>query len=50
MLDIETGQFKPEELLKAIKGVQTGKATRLDEIPIEVWKLNEFQHFLLDFV
>ena len=48
MLDIETGLFKPEELLKATKSVQNGKATRLDEITVEVWKLNEFQDFLLE--
>ena len=48
MLDIETGLFKPEELLKATKSVQNGKATGLDEIPVEVWKLNEFQDFLLE--
>ena len=48
MLDIETGLFKPEELLKAIKSVQNGKATGLDEILVEVWKLNELQDFLLE--
>ena len=48
MFYIETGLFKPEELLKATTSVQNGKATGLDEIPIEVWKLNEFQDFLIE--
>ena len=48
MLDIEIGLFKLEELLKATTSVQNGKATGLDEIPVEVWKLNVFQDFLPD--
>ena len=48
MLDIDTCLFKPEKLLKATQSLQNGKATGLDEIPVEVWKLNEFQDFLLE--
>ena len=40
MIEIETVLFKPEELLKATKSVQNGKATGLFEILVEVWKLN----------
>ena len=35
------------ELLKAVKGIQNGKACGLDEIPAEVWKLEEFHLTLL---
>ena len=52
MLDIETGIFKPEELLKVTKSVKKrqgyNRYTGLDEISVEVWKLNEFQDFLLE--
>ena len=30
------------------KSIQNGKATGLDEIPVEVWKLYECQEFLLE--
>ena len=47
-LDIKTVNFTSEELIKVTKSIQNGKATGLDEIPVEVWKLYEFQEFLLD--
>ena len=37
-----------EELKLAINRIQNGKACGLDEIPAEVWKLEEFHHTLLD--
>ena len=36
------------ELLKATKSIQNGKAVGLDEIPAEVWKIDDFQEFLLE--
>ena len=47
-LDIKTGNFTFEKLIKVTKSMQNSKATGLDEIPVEVWKLHEFQEFLLD--
>ena len=47
-LDIKTGNFTSEELIKATKNMQNGKATGLDEILVEVWKLHQFQEFLLE--
>ena len=47
-LDITTGNFTSEELIKATKSIQNGKATGIDEIPVEVWKLYECQEFLLE--
>ena len=47
-LDIKTGLFTSYELTKAIKSIQSGKAVGLDEIPAEVWKLEDFQKFLLE--
>ena len=41
-LNIKKGLFTMEELLKAVKSIQSGKACGLDEIPAEVWKLAEF--------
>ena len=38
-LDIKTSNCTSEELIKATKSIQNGKATGLDEIPVEVWKL-----------
>ena len=38
-----------EELLKALKKVQFGKASGLDEIPAEVWKIDDLHQVLLDF-
>ena len=46
-LNIETAIFTKYELLKAINTIKNGKACGLDEIPIEIWKINEFQYFLL---
>ena len=36
------------ELSKATKSIQNGKAVGLDEIPAEVWKIDDFQEFLLE--
>ena len=47
-LDIKTGLFTSYELTKAIKSIQSGKAVGLDEIPAEVWKLEDFQNVLLE--
>ena len=38
-----------EELLKALKKVQFGKASGLDEIPAEGWKIDDLHQVLLDF-
>ena len=47
-LNIKKGPFTMEKLLKAIKSMQYGKACGLDEIPVEVWKLEEFHQVLLE--
>ena len=47
-LDIQTGLLTAYELRQATKSIQNGKAIDLDEIPAEVWKLDEFQEFLLE--
>ena len=39
--------FSVDELQKAVKSMKNAKACSLDEIPTKVWKLDEFQHFLL---
>ena len=46
-LNIKKGPFEMNELLKAVKGIQNGKACGLDEIPAEVWKLEGFHPTLL---
>ena len=46
-INIETAIFTKYELLKAINTINNGKACGLDEIPIEIWNINEFQDFLL---
>ena len=38
-LDIKRGLFTSDELLKATKRIQHGKAVGLDEIPAEIWKI-----------
>ena len=48
-LNIETAIFTKYELLKALNTIKNGKAYGLDEIPIEIWKINECQDFLLIF-
>ena len=40
-LNIKKGLFTIEELLKAVKNIQFGKASGLDEIPAEVWKIDD---------
>ena len=47
-LKVKKGTFSLEELQKAVKSMKNGKACGLDEIPTEVWKLEEFHHILLD--
>ena len=47
-LDIKTGLFTVYELRKFTKSFQNGKVVGLDEMPSEVWKLDEFQEFLLE--
>ena len=44
-LNIKKGPFTMEELLKAVKSIKYGKACSLDEIPVEVWKVKEFQKY-----
>ena len=34
--------------MKAIHNISYGKAVGLDEIPVEVWKLDDFNEFLLE--
>ena len=47
-LDIKIGHFTKEEVMKATNNISYGKAVGLDEIPAEVWKLNDFKEFLLE--
>ena len=47
-LNIKTGSFSMEELQRAIKRIQNGKACGLDDVPAEVWKLEEFNKILLE--
>jgi hypothetical protein len=47
-LNIKKGPFTANELQTAIKSIQNGKACGLDEIPAEVWKIDEFHQVLLE--
>ena len=47
VLPIKTGDFTVTELREAIKSNQGNKATALDCIPAEVWKLECFNDQLL---
>ena len=47
-LEIKTGPFTKEEVIKATKHISYGKAVGLDEIPVEIWKLEDFKEFLLE--
>ena len=47
-LKIKKGLFTMDELQKAVNSMKNGKACGLDEIPSEVWKLDEFHHILLE--
>ena len=47
-LDIKIGHFTKEEVMKATHNISYGKAVGLDEIPAEVWKLDEFKELLLE--
>ena len=40
-LDIKIGHFTKEEVMKATNNISYGKAVGLDEIPEEVWKLDD---------
>ena len=46
-LYIKIGPFTTKEIDIAITNIKNGKATGLDEIPSEVWKIKEFQDILL---
>ena len=37
------------ELIKALKNMKNGKSCGLDEIPVEIWKIESFQELLLNF-
>ena len=47
--DIQTGLFSMTELIKALKNMKNGKSCGLDEIPVEIWKIESFQELLLNF-
>ena len=47
-LPINTGDFTVTELREAIKSMQGNRATGLDGIPAEVWKLECFSYQLLE--
>ena len=49
-MNIKTGLFTAHELTKATKSIKVRKMVGeiLDEIPAEVWKLDEFQEILLE--
>ena len=47
-LDIKIGHFTKEEVMKATNNISYGKAVGLDEIPAEVWKLDDFKEFMLE--
>ena len=47
-VNLKKGNFTINELKRAIKSIKIGKAVGLDEIPYEVWKLEEFQEILLN--
>ena len=49
VLNIKTGPFEMYELNKARKQVKNGKASALDNIPPEVWKIEELGETLLNF-
>ena len=46
-LDIKLGLFTLEELNSLLRKIKNRKATRLDEIPPEVWKTRQFDYILL---
>ena len=47
-LKIKKGLFTMDELQMAVNSMKNAKACGLDEIPTEVWKLDEFHHILLE--
>ena len=47
-LPIETGPFTNDELQHVLKKMPNGKASGLDDIPAEVWKMGRFKNILLD--
>ena len=46
-LDIKLGPFTQEELDSVLKKIKNRKAAGLDEIPLEVWKIRQFDDILL---
>ena len=44
---METGQFTIKEYVTVLKGIKLKKATGLDEIPNEVWKMGLFNTYLI---
>ena len=46
-LDIVKGAFTMDELKKALKNTKYGKVCGLDNIPGEVWKIDDFHDILL---
>ena len=46
-LNIQKGAFTMEELSKALRNIKNGKSCGLDNIPAEVWKLENFNDVLL---
>ena len=46
-LDIKLGPFTQEELDSVLRKINNRKAAELDEIPLEVWKIRQFDDILL---
>ena len=46
-LDIKLGQFTQEELNSVLRKIKNREASKLDEIPPEIWKTREFGDILL---
>ena len=48
-INIKKGPFSPDELTNTFNHINNGKASGLDELPAEVWKLENVQSILLIF-
>ena len=52
---MKLNQFYPKMIFqnvwnnKGIKNIKNGKAQGLDEIPVEIWKIQKFQNLLLNY-
>ena len=46
-LDIKLGPFTQEELDSVLRKIKSTKAEGLDEIPLKVWKIRQFDYILL---